>query len=779
MIKFFFKALVHLVLLVSTLVVSALLVLRFQPQFLLHQLPSLSGYEVNAPDLSVKLSPLRIQTERATVISMASEQTIADIRALDVSLDWLALLGKNPLYIKADLGETDVYLDKLPAGEESPTEGLPARLNLSPLFAIEQANVKALRLHNADAPTQHLQLALNNKSDARQALELLWRLGEKSLALKGELALRETPTRSELSVLLDPLDLQPLMATSDGEQLAATEDPAADTSEAESAGAITKSMDWSWLAMLDRWGIKLMLKSLLMPDVQLEQLEADVAFQEKVIKISNLKSLIKAKHNDVNLHIPVSLKGQAIAKAWQTKAADLALDIVLDAATHKLSVLGDVNVDGLAGNDAVLKVALADDEVLKTLLAEAYSAAAPYLPLTLDAKLSTDTYSVDIAQLDLQAGQSDLSGSLSAGYKDPVITVKGNLTSTALYLAQQTETADEEAEEKEKPKEEADKPKADKLIPSEAIDWAWISNADIDLQLAVASLWLNKAEFKEFSAKLGAGGDTVALNPFKATFGGGGFDGTVAVQHLAEEAKLDIAYKMNGVQLSAFGFIPQEQLSGGEIDVDIALTGQGASPAAIAASLDGAIIASVQKATIMNDSIELVGSDLLMETLNKINPFAKSDPTTELVCGLAWFQAEDGVLDIQPPLLMETSKMRIVGNGKIDLNDESLDIGITPEAKGGITLNVGSIVKFLKLGGTLANPAPGVDAGGLLKSGAAIGATLSTGGLSIVAESLVKQVANNGNACENAWQKYHTKSVELSDTSTKTTDIGEKTNESE
>ena len=53
----------------------------------------------------------------------------------------------------------------------------------------------------------------------------------------------------------------------------------------------------------------------------------------------------------------------------------------------------------------------------------------------------------------------------------------------------------------------------------------------------------------------------------------------------------------------------------------------------------------VEEAVLMNDFIELVGSDLVMETLNKLNPFAKEDPTTQLSCALVRFTAEDGIRD--------------------------------------------------------------------------------------------------------------------------------------
>ena len=70
------------------------------------------------------------------------------------------------------------------------------------------------------------------------------------------------------------------------------------------------------------------------------------------------------------------------------------------------------------------------------------------------------------------------------------------------------------------------------------------------------------------------------------------------------------------------------------------------------------------------------------------------------------------------------------------------------EVTEGVGGNLGGLVKFVKLGGTLRNPKPEVDALGILQSGAAIGAAISTGGVSIFAEGLAKPVIIAGSACK-------------------------------
>ena len=147
---------------------------------------------------------------------------------------------------------------------------------------------------------------------------------------------------------------------------------------------------------------------------------------------------------------------------------------------------------------------------------------------------------------------------------------------------------------------------------------------------------------------------------------------------------------------------------------------------------------------------EIIGSDIILELLTMLNPFMKEDKTTELQCAAVKFTAKDGVFTSKNQMAVETSKMKIVGGGVVDMNTEELEIGFSPSAKKGVGVNVGSLVKFVRLGGTLSNPHPEADPVGMLKSGAAIGAAISTGGLSLLVEGLFKRAANAGSACNQA-----------------------------
>jgi len=379
--------------------------------------------------------------------------------------------------------------------------------------------------------------------------------------------------------------------------------------------------------------------------------------------------------------------------------------------------------------------------------------------LTGSLRYAASPLQIKFSGLDLQTPTNVAAGDLELVLADAPV-VRANLVAERIYVpltGAKSDGVEDGSEEvaQEVAAETDQEPEADQATDEErvfataAIDWSWLESAEIDAQLKAKELRLEDARFTDFVLQAVNENGELKLSPLQASLGEGGFTGAATLAQVADSDAVTAGFELDvqGILLEAFGFVPQDQLSGGALEVDVALQTTGNSAADLAAGLNGGIQLMVQDAMLLNDFVELAGSDLLLEALNKLNPFAKSDPTTELNCALVKFAATDGKLETKNQLVMETSKMEIVGSGSVDLNTEKLSITLTPNAKSGIGLNVGSLVKFLKLGGTLSSPRPAADAGGLLKSGLAIGAAISTGGASIVAEGLAKRVASGKSAC--------------------------------
>ena len=357
--------------------------------------------------------------------------------------------------------------------------------------------------------------------------------------------------------------------------------------------------------------------------------------------------------------------------------------------------------------------------------------------LTLDAQLIAEKISIPIAM----AASSDVQDA-DAKTDEPVLTAAKQPQANA---SAPTEIASDEAEQQSR------------LFSDQPFALAWLADANVQVTSEIDALHLQDAVFTDVNIAVNAKQGSMQIKPMQGHFGDGGFIGDLNLQIKDRDTDsnadrdmvdLSVAFDLTGIDLEAFGILPRDELTGGDVESHIQLTGIGASTAELVASLQGDIVLLVEGATLANDIVELAGSDVLLQMVNKLNPFHKEDPSTELSCALVHFDIDSGVMKSERELVMETDKMKIVGSGKINLAEENLDITFSPSAKQGVGVNVGSLVKFMKLGGRLTAPAPQVDALGVLQSGAAIGAALSTGGVSVLAEGLAKRALNAGSACE-------------------------------
>lgn len=116
------------------------------------------------------------------------------------------------------------------------------------------------------------------------------------------------------------------------------------------------------------------------------------------------------------------------------------------------------------------------------------------------------------------------------------------------------------------------------------------------------------------------------MKPFKAKFGQGGFHRELYVSAKADgSADVAATFDMQGVTLEEFGLLLADELQGGALEAWMRLTAEGASPAQLVAALDGEFGVDIGVTTLANDVLDLAGSDLLTDALNRPNPFLKED----------------------------------------------------------------------------------------------------------------------------------------------------------
>ncbi len=681
-----------------------------------------TGYKVTALDINTSTSALSAD---GLWVRAPDGRDLLRADEFHSGIDALGAWRGTAPFWDIRIRNADVYLTAS-SEQPGPATQPAAALDFARILGARSVDIDSLTVHAGESQTQY-SLALQRVDD--NTLTMQATVGDE-LAVNGTLKY-QLDARTQLTFQLPELDLRALLTAS-----------SSPSSGEDAVGASEAVMDWSWLGMLRNTDLSVGLAKLLLPAQTLNDANATLTFAENGVGLElKLGSLRSTSDADISIQDLV-MQADLTTLARNTQQQDLKGRVTLKSEGVEFSAEGEFNVNGANGNALALALSLAPQSSLAVVLP---SAVAPYLPARLQTDLLIDAGNYQIGDLQATFAESDLAGSLSFALLNDAPVLQARLRSKTLVLLNANE--DDSAEPQGAEDEDASTGNKDKIFNEEPLDWSWLEYGSVDVELEAEVLRLYEARFSDFTLMLKGEQGNLTVKPLSATFGGGGFSGSASIEKIESGAASKVTFEMSGVDLEAFGVVPQQQqLAGGKTSLELDLNTKGNTSAEMASALHGTMHLLVHDAVVQNDSFELIGSDILLETLNKLNPFAKTDPTTKLHCALVHFDISDGQMKTDKALVVETEKMEIIGDGSINLADETLDILVTPNAKQTVGLNVGSVVKFMKLGGTLANPSPAVDAGGLLKSGASIGAAMSTGGVSLLAENLVKKVSEQ-NAC--------------------------------
>jgi len=211
--------------------------------------------------------------------------------------------------------------------------------------------------------------------------------------------------------------------------------------------------------------------------------------------------------------------------------------------------------------------------------------------------------------------------------------------------------------------------------------------------------------------------------------------------------------ELHGRQLDTAGlraFRQDRYLDGGVFHADVDVTARGNSLAALAGSANGSASLRLDNARIKNQAIDVIGGDIFSNTLTAINPFHSIGEYVDVECAITQFDFLDGIAATRERLAVKTERMTLRATGSIDLGDESLQFLISPKARKGLGINSSSLVKLVRIGGTLAQPQIETDVARLLQTGAVVWAALYSGGWSLLAQGLFDRASAGADVCGRA-----------------------------
>lgn len=431
--------------------------------------------------------------------------------------------------------------------------------------------------------------------------------------------------------------------------------------------------------------------------------------------------------------VAVALRG-SLGNLARAGAADAAGPLELDASAgrNKLKAEGSVPLSGagLAGLDARVSASVPDAAALQALLQRPV----PRLPpAELSARARVTPQRLEVDDLEVSSGKSRAKGRLQIALAGERREIKARLDAPLIDLQELYAGSG-------KPANAAPPPRGDgRVFPADPLPVAALKALE-----GKADLHVEKLRLADGRALEGVGA--------RLSFNRGRIEGEDIKLRLDErELRLKFtADATSGKDLRVNAALTGEKVplaaltgllgmatapQGAPTDVAVNLAGRGASVRELMAAANGDVRVVVGPGRIKNRALD-VGADVT-ELLNALNPARAQDEYSELKCAVLRFPVRNGVATIDNGIAIETAKVRLIGGGTVNLRTEQLELGFRPAANTGLGVGAGSLARFAKVSGTLADPKIGLDMASAAVGAAAAGAAVVTGGLSLLAGGLL------------------------------------------
>ena len=293
-------------------------------------------------------------------------------------------------------------------------------------------------------------------------------------------------------------------------------------------------------------------------------------------------------------------------------------------------------------------------------------------------------------------------------------------------------------------KEAAKKPKGKYVFSDAPIKLDGLKRANAKLHFV--------AEEVQLAAGLLKGVDgTLVANAGQLAFEGrahGGIEGTIdstATLKLTSDGAADVEINLAVKNLRA-GLMAGEGIDPRQVpptSIDAKLRTSGASARKLASSANGQVLLTQGAGQTKSGLLGMFGGGILAQLASKLNPFSAQDPYTQVDCTVARVDIVDGQTTVEP-VLLQSKKVTVTANGKVDLHTEELTVDFNTRPREGIGISPGMFTNpFIKLEGTLASPRIAVGA-----KGAASGAlAAATAGASVVAKGVVDRARGEADMC--------------------------------
>jgi len=192
-----------------------------------------------------------------------------------------------------------------------------------------------------------------------------------------------------------------------------------------------------------------------------------------------------------------------------------------------------------------------------------------------------------------------------------------------------------------------------------------------------------------------------------------------------------------------------------KIDIRLHAIGSDGNLQEVAGSTNGSLLLGSRGGGLKGVSLSVLDSFIFDELFSLILPKSDVSDDLDLTCAATILNITDGLVTTNPAVAFTTNKITLVSKGSVNLKTEEMKLNFNATPNNALKLSASELFNpYILVGGTLKNPAVGLDpAKAILYGGAAIG----TAGLSILAKGLIDRVSTVVPICEDMLETVQAK----------------------
>jgi uncharacterized protein involved in outer membrane biogenesis len=204
----------------------------------------------------------------------------------------------------------------------------------------------------------------------------------------------------------------------------------------------------------------------------------------------------------------------------------------------------------------------------------------------------------------------------------------------------------------------------------------------------------------------------------------------VALQLQADKLAMDTLLKASGHSAYA---------RGGQLQLRANLNGAGNTARALAAGANGELMLSLTDTT-LGSGVSPLGTDVLRRLLQAVTLKPQPAAQSHIDCAVVRLPLKNGVATVNRSIALETDQLSVSARGEVRLDDETLALAFKPTPKTGLNINPMNLAQLVVLKGPWSDPKLTLDPQGVAGVAASLGLAGATGGLSLLAQELLKAV---------------------------------------